>query len=741
MAGNATDADGPSEREICHQVRCDVCHDLRLDLPDAAEWFAFPFRRTHAMLMIDYPDLKLSELSGCTICGIILYAVDMYTPERAASSITVDIRAKDGAFQKFYPLNVRVDVHITNREALDAEAEVKEAQEAEEEKEQDGGQAEKERVEEEEDEEEDEGGDEGGYDEDGPSGSFRSINLQLYEEQDHQSGLPTGPARTVSQHPGSSKCMDLLRSWLARCCDSHEACSGPAEVALPTRVVLVGSETSLPRLYIPKYGEKGPDIVDLERFQRGIPEETLPRTFLDAVYICRQLQIPFLWIDSFCIIQDDKEDWSQESSHMGSYYGGATLTIAADYARNSSEGCFRERPLCAWNSFRIDKRHFGLTNDIHVRQMPEVIEDELGHSFGERNVTPNDGRAFFKCPLNLRAWALQEWYLSRRIVHFTAHEMVWECEQDVCCECSIDQDPDQFRTVRKTPLRTLVNDNPAVYEQWAKIVKEFSMRHITYERDRLPAISGIAELFSKLTKDTYTCGVWKNFPLSLVWVPTLHHGFHRSCFDDFYAPSWSWVSIASEIQTFDLNKGSVQEVLAEILEVDPEQASGYVFGSVPYLKIRGPVFAGKFHGRGVGSDGSYGDWVSMEQFPRAVCSDIELSLDVYPSSTDSDSTTSDSTTSDSTTSDSITSDSMALKSTDSDMLDDTGFVLRAGDSFVVFIIARVLEAQEETEYRGLVLKAHDESVLTYRRIGAYFGQCWNATPEEIRTKEKTITLV
>ncbi|KAK0641744.1 hypothetical protein B0T16DRAFT_461779 [Cercophora newfieldiana] len=40
----------------------------------------------------------------------------------------------------------------------------------------------------------------------------------------------------------------------------------------------------------------------------GIPLQQLPNTFRHAVLFCRELGIPYLWIDSLCIIQDDHED-------------------------------------------------------------------------------------------------------------------------------------------------------------------------------------------------------------------------------------------------------------------------------------------------------------------------------------------------------------------------------------------------------------------------------------------------
>lgn len=70
---------------------------------------------------------------------------------------------------------------------------------------------------------------------------------------------------------------------------------------------------------------------------QSIPIETMPEVMRDAVAICRALSIRYLWIDSLCIIQDNKSDWEQESEVMGLIYQSAFLTICAV----SSDSCHR----------------------------------------------------------------------------------------------------------------------------------------------------------------------------------------------------------------------------------------------------------------------------------------------------------------------------------------------------------------------------------------------------------------
>ena len=122
----------------------------------------------------------------------------------------------------------------------------------------------------------------------------------------------------------------------------------------------------------------------------------LPQTLQDCIYIVDLLGIRYLWIDSICIIQDSAADWKIESSQMTDIYGGATLTIFADGAADDNAGMIRPR---------ADSHEFGpISND--------------GGSF-ERLVN--------RSLLSTGAWIFQERFMSRKILHITSEQMVWEC--------------------------------------------------------------------------------------------------------------------------------------------------------------------------------------------------------------------------------------------------------------------------------------------------------------------------
>jgi hypothetical protein len=61
--------------------------------------------------------------------------------------------------------------------------------------------------------------------------------------------------------------------------------------------------------------------------KRGIPISELFKSFQDAVKVVRWIVIQYLWIDSLCIVQDDQEDWQQESKNRADIYVDVILRL------------------------------------------------------------------------------------------------------------------------------------------------------------------------------------------------------------------------------------------------------------------------------------------------------------------------------------------------------------------------------------------------------------------------------
>jgi hypothetical protein len=153
-----------------------------------------------------------------------------------------------------------------------------------------------------------------------------------------------------------------ISQWLNDCTEHHGCASYcRSDTILPTRVLDLGKDPSPqdPIKLFETGGSKGTYMTlshcwgpaqlitttenTVKRRIAGILLEDLPQTFKDAVSLTRNLGIQYLWIDSLCIKQHDKEDWEKEAKKMGSVYSRSYLNIAATSSAGGRGGCFKER--------------------------------------------------------------------------------------------------------------------------------------------------------------------------------------------------------------------------------------------------------------------------------------------------------------------------------------------------------------------------------------------------------------
>jgi hypothetical protein len=81
--------------------------------------------------------------------------------------------------------------------------------------------------------------------------------------------------------------------------------------------------------------------IDLLRV--SIDWDSLTKTFQDAILLTRILGMDYIWIDSFCIIQDDKSDWLREIPKMAGIYENAELVVSAAASKDGTGGIFWDR--------------------------------------------------------------------------------------------------------------------------------------------------------------------------------------------------------------------------------------------------------------------------------------------------------------------------------------------------------------------------------------------------------------
>ncbi|KAK1705715.1 heterokaryon incompatibility protein-domain-containing protein, partial [Colletotrichum lupini] len=243
---------------------------------------------------------------------------------------------------------------------------------------------------------------------------------------------------------------------------------------------------------------------NMKSFRAGIRVETLPKTFRDTISILRKLGLRYLWIDSLCIIQDSVDDWRKESITMAEVYRNGVINIAATAASGGNDGLyFKPHP--------IHSRHLRIS---FTQPIDGTSPEETGN--GQRS----------NAPLNTRGWVLQERLFSPRVVHFSRHQLFWQCGMD-------------YR------IGQFAYSNDQAYLPWEEVVTTYTAQHLTKGEDKLIAVQALAKAMEEAVDDCYVAGLWESRLVEdLLWVcsaPGERATYSRQT--TWRAPTWSWASI------------------------------------------------------------------------------------------------------------------------------------------------------------------------------------------------------
>lgn len=208
-------------------------------------------------------------------------------------------------------------------------------------------------------------------------------------------------------------------------------------------------------------------------------------------------------------------------------------------------------------------------------------------------------------PLNGRAWVLQEYYLSNRIFHFASGGVWWQCA------AKRKSDASGWRAAQYNDLdlpvsilKDLVLENPSEgsaapvsaswtgnkFKQWVRTCSSYTKRDLSFESDKLIAMDGLGNLFSKSTGDMFVWGLWKkHLIVQLLWMRA-----HRHSMPALPLASWTWASHKGEIRFVNhINCGKSRDK-ALLKHVDVE-APGSGLAQVARLILQGKLLHGSLH--------------------------------------------------------------------------------------------------------------------------------------------------
>jgi len=408
----------------------------------------------------------------------------------------------------------------------------------------------------------------------------------------------------ISAVPGDVNMWQFLKESLKECLESHIECQSEQETGrYPSRLLRLDSDRKV-RLVETKVNPPSAPYAalshcwgteptvrtlqeNIDRFKDDVPFDILSRTFQDAIHTTLELGLNYLWIDSLCILQDDRSDWAIHAGKMDNIFANAHFTIAAV---SSSNGTVPFLGPSAPNQ-RCEYQSIDIHNPLNPSQMLRA-----------RKYSPWLRPLVLYGPLENRAWTWQENHLSVRIIHMHSIEARWSCQQAQGCECIGALEARSAKSHRSV-------DSIHWNQQWQEIVNIYSRRLLTYSTDRLPALAGAASRFSSVARTEYLAGLWRSqFPQTLAWNVREPSDTPNEKIPLWYSlnnnvPSWSWGSVRNEVMwTEGVPRGPsmLQEqheevsirAETELVQTDCRPSSENPFGEVQkgsWIELRGRV--------------------------------------------------------------------------------------------------------------------------------------------------------
>lgn len=328
--------------------------------------------------------------------------------------------------------------------------------------------------------------------------------------------------------------------------------------------------------------------------QRGFMLPSVTPVLRDAVEVARVLDIPYLWIDALCIVQDDLQDWAAEAAKMSLVYGNAWLTICAANSTSCLES-FLKRP--AENSMSIEfssRLNPCVRGEAWLRFHAQAEGRNCDHLYLD----------FQASPWMKRGWTFQELTLSRHLLIFGKHKMYYKTVDWIHLEGDDVHKFDRTTGYSFFDLEAIRDGDKTGISGWLDVTELFSSRTLTRQTDRLPAIAGLARIAAENRPNAYLAGIRRDFAYrDLMWAPAIWEAEGSvstistviqslEAPEHYIAPSWSWASRPFELfhpglQVDDMFfANSVSEFRTENDSLDAETL---LAGANLYGEVRGGV--------------------------------------------------------------------------------------------------------------------------------------------------------
>lgn len=423
-------------------------------------------------------------------------------------------------------------------------------------------------------------------------------NLQVSEKNDflqHGSSIPQQLARDGQ----------ILRALIDDCTANHIECKQQERLARPSMLLHVSGTSALPTVRLVKVSELEVAPIRyvclsycwggeqrsmtttsrLNTYLNGINTATIPKTILDAIRVTISMGYQYIWVDSFCIVQDSGPDKITELGRMTSIYSGAACTLCITSAKSVNEGFLEEAHQDSPEDQSIHTWYADIREASNSRT---AVILEIRSDFSSYDV--------FESPILERGWTFQEALLSTHLVMFFSHGQrpALRCPKRTIQSNGgrVSQYPKPLTSLRVLELNVENKKQKerqyetmlAKSEQWVTVVKNLSQRSFTYQLDKLPAIMGILPEWEAMFElGSYWAGLWsKMLAKGLMWQAQRRFSTRAAC-ETYVAPSWSWASRDhpveyQSLQEIDSDDGarSFEVISCQVIPVHEELPNGMI---------------------------------------------------------------------------------------------------------------------------------------------------------------------
>lgn len=295
-------------------------------------------------------------------------------------------------------------------------------------------------------------------------------------------------------HLSDSVDWDILRVWLDFCSGNHLTCRQRKSSSVTMNGLRVIDCETLKIVELDRHDRQyatlsyvwGLSQPRVLHGSRCISPVDTPQLIMDAIKTTQLLGIRYLWIDRYCIRDDEKEEKHALIRNMGYIYANSCLTLITCCSDDPSQGISgfgnHVRPQ-TWDPQVLIGDHRLISPSIRVKQ---EVEGSLWNS---------------------RGWTYQEALLAPRRLVFTQSQVYFQCHEMHCFE-SLGSVGIRHPAVLPTLMTVFPEQGVgSSLDDIRSRILEYSKRSLTFEADTFRAISGVLQLFADKFGFRHLCGL------------------------------------------------------------------------------------------------------------------------------------------------------------------------------------------------------------------------------------------